>query len=350
VVYDSDDTTPDPVLDPFNVDQPWLGNQKQEVVLVIAEVPRPDLDANWAKPTPGVVSVNYDLDNADVTDAFDVELFLASDGATIDDVGNALASVNYEEGLPIGDDYNDTFQVGTSVPEGAALVVWVDSSEVSSEGNVDEYDEDNNDIILPQIDVEDDSADEEDGTITYTVSLASASNRDVTIEWELQQDTGGEHPATEDEDYSAASGTLTIGAGETSGDLTIDLLDDDVYEFDETFELHFFEPKNAYFRDDSGYVTDEETVQFAITDETDKPTITIDDVSGEEGVDSSLTFTIELSNPTLQEVTVDYVTADDTATDGEDYTGLASTQTATFNDGVTTTETVEIRLFAELGL
>jgi len=192
--------------------------------------------------------------------------------------------------------------------------------------------------------VDDDSADEEDGTITYTVSLASASNRDVTIKWELQQDTGGEHPATKDEDYTDDSGTLTIGAGETSGDFSIELVDDDVYEFDETFELHFFEPKNAYFRDDSGYVTDEETVQFAITDETDKPTITIDDVSGEEGVDSSLTFTIELSNPTLQEVTVDYVTADDTATDGEDYTGLASTQTATFNDGETTTETVEIAI------
>ena len=66
-----------------------------------------------------------------------------------------------------------------------------------------------------------------------------------------------------------------------------------------------------------------------ITDN-DGPAISIDNVSVTEGNAGTVTadFTLSLSAPSLQEVTVEYETIDDTATAGEDY--VAAMRAASF--------------------
>ena len=70
------------------------------------------------------------------------------------------------------------------------------------------------------------------------------------------------------------------------------------------------------------------------------PTISIDDVSVNEAA-GTITFTVTLDQPTTANVSVNYATADGTATSGADYT--AGNGTLTFAPGVTTqTVTIDI--------
>ena len=57
------------------------------------------------------------------------------------------------------------------------------------------------------------------------------------------------------------------------------------------------------------------------------PQVAIDDVTVTEGVDPKATFTISLDHAYLYDVVVTYTTSDDSAADGEDYTGTSHTVT-----------------------
>ena len=61
-------------------------------------------------------------------------------------------------------------------------------------------------------------------------------------------------------------------------------------------------------------------------------TISINDVEATEGTDSTLQFSVSLSQEPLQTVTVDYTTEDDTAMAGSDYTTVSGTLTFGEND------------------
>jgi uncharacterized repeat protein (TIGR01451 family) len=79
------------------------------------------------------------------------------------------------------------------------------------------------------------------------------------------------------------------------------------------------------------------------------PTISINDVSQAEGTGfgpATMTFTLTLSEAVSQTVTVQYTTADNTATAGADYTAVTVPQTATFLPGTTTT-TITIQVVAD---
>src|SRR5262245_17950126 len=73
-----------------------------------------------------------------------------------------------------------------------------------------------------------------------------------------------------------------------------------------------------------------------------QPTITIDDVSAPEGDSGPTTFdfAVTLSNPSYQAITVDFATADGTATTADnDY--VAASGTLTFDPG-RTTQTISV--------
>ena len=143
-------------------------------------------------------------------------------------------------------------------------------------------------------------------SVVFTVSLSAASDQPVTVNYATADGT-----ATVGSDYMAATGTLTIPAGQTTGTITVLVNGDRLSEPSETFVVNLSSPTNSTIADGQGVGT--------ITD--DEPRISIGDMSKKEG-NSGLTafaFTVSLSVPYDVPVTIGYSTANGSATAGSDY-------------------------------
>ena len=87
----------------------------------------------------------------------------------------------------------------------------------------------------PEMSIADASAFESDGVNKFTVTVAPGP-RDVSVDW-TTADSAGDAAAVAGEDYTAASGTLTIPAGDATGTISVPVMDDDLHEGDETFTV-----------------------------------------------------------------------------------------------------------------
>jgi Ca2+-binding RTX toxin-like protein len=170
---------------------------------------------------------------------------------------------------------------------------------------------------------------------TFTVSLSNASSETITVNYSTQDGT-----ATEGEDYIGASGTLTFNPGGTlSRTITVLVKGDNTYEKDEYFIVQLDNANNATI--DSEFYQAKGIIQ----NDDPMPTVSISPaiVSHEEGNDGTVayTFTVSLSNPSDQPITVDYTTNDGTATVADsDY--VANAGTLTFNPGDPLTQTITV--------
>jgi hypothetical protein len=109
---------------------------------------------------------------------------------------------------------------------------------------------------------------------------------------------------------------------------------DDVYEPNETFVVNAGSVTNATIADGQGLGT--------INNDDNPPLLSIDSVSQMEGNAGTTTFifTVTLSGPSYETITVDFSTADGGATAGLDY--QATSGTLTFAPGETTKTIVVI--------
>ena len=171
----------------------------------------------------------------------------------------------------------------------------------------------------PALTIADASATENDGEITFTVRLNVASSLAVTVDW-----TTADGTATQGTDYAETTGTLTFDALETEQTITVPLLDDALDEADETFTIALSNPANA--------TLDEAEATGTIADNDAAPALTIADAEAAEG-DREITFAVTLGAVSSFEITVDWTTADGTATADADYT--AAEGTLTFAPGQT---------------
>jgi hypothetical protein len=163
----------------------------------------------------------------------------------------------------------------------------------------------------------------------FTVSLSNASSQVVTVNYATQNGSA----TTADGDYIAANGVLTFTPGQTEQTITVSVNGDMKFEPDETFSVELSMPANATIADGVG--------QGTITNDDTQPTISINDASAGEGDvgPTPFTFTVTLSNASFQTVTVNYATADGTATVADaDY--MPTSGTVTFLPGVTSQQVV----------
>src|SRR5262249_19478706 len=126
---------------------------------------------------------------------------------------------------------------------------------------------------------------------------------------------------------------VSFPPGVTTRTITVQVLGDLLNELDETFLVSLSNPGNATFADAQGVGT--------ISNDDPPPSLTIDNVSVTEG-DSGTTnavFTVSLSAVSGRTVTVDYATADGTATAGLDY--VSAFGSLTFVPG-TATQTIMV--------
>ena len=105
--------------------------------------------------------------------------------------------------------------------------------------------------------IEDASADEEAGPMTFNVVLDKPYTEEINIDWETTDDRAGTLG-----DYTSSSGTLTFAVGDTSKTFTVALVDDNTWEADEPFDVHLSNPRPAgkvWFtrRLATGIITDE---------------------------------------------------------------------------------------------
>jgi Tol biopolymer transport system component len=160
----------------------------------------------------------------------------------------------------------------------------------------------------PVVGVADNTASEVLSSASVILTLDRPSSRPVTV----TATTGG-GTATVGTDYQATQVSWTFPPLTTSAVVFVPLVNDSVAEPNETFGVTLSGPVNATIGDGSGTIT--------ITDD-DTPSISAGNVTVTElsqGVFKTATVTVSLSHATNQPVTVDYATADDTATGGVDY-------------------------------
>jgi hypothetical protein len=170
----------------------------------------------------------------------------------------------------------------------------------------------------------------------FTVSLSTAISQPVTVNYGTVDGS-----AVAGSDYQAASGSLTIPAGQTSGTITVLVNGDTVSESDENFSVHL---SNA----STGTIADGQAVGTINDDEPRIRMLGMDVVQEGNSGTTELACTVILTAPSDETVTVDYATVDDLATTADgDYT--AASGTLTFAPGVTS-QTITLLIHGDLVL
>ncbi|HEX3146257.1 MAG TPA: Calx-beta domain-containing protein [Pyrinomonadaceae bacterium] len=165
---------------------------------------------------------------------------------------------------------------------------------------------------------------ESTGTVNVTVIRTGDVSGTSTVDYATSDGT-----ATAGSDYTATSGTLTFAPSQTSKTISIPIIDDRVFENGaENFTLTL---SNA-----GGAVLTAASTVITISDNESQPSVSVPSTfRATEGNSGTKVFTIPvtLSNASVQTVSVNYTTADGTATAGSDY--VATSGTLTFTPGTT---------------
>jgi len=206
---------------------------------------------------------------------------------------------------------DETFRVDLSDPTNASIAVG------SATGTIT-----NDDLLVPEISINSPAGVAENNAVTpivFTVTLSQVSAQDVVVHYATANGT-----ATAGQDYTApTNGTLTIPAGQTTGTISVGLLDDTADEPDQTFTVTLSAPTNGTLK------ADKETGTGTILDNDATPTISIANSTVAEGNSGTtdMNFTVRLSAVSEQDVTVQYATANDTATASSDFVDKSGTLT-----------------------
>ena len=169
----------------------------------------------------------------------------------------------------------------------------------------------------------------ESGTASFDVTFSNASASAVMVNYLTIAGSAGAA------DYAPSSGTLTFAPGEVTKTVNVLTTADALQEPDEAF---FFDLSGA-----SNAVVVRPRATATITDDDGTPALLIGDASVLEGDSGTVTasFTVTLAGNATQTVTVDYATANGTATSGSDH--AAASGTLVFTPG-TTTRTISVAL------
>jgi hypothetical protein len=264
-------------------------------------------------------------------------------------LGNNLASDNYcaftqpgdlqfvDPGLAPLADYNGPTVTHALVPGSLAIDGGSNTGcpAVDQRGVARPFDGDNDSVAVcdigafeaeNQITINDVTLTEGDAGTTnavFTVTLAPTSTQSITVDYVAVNQT-----AIAGSDYQATSGELTFDPGESTQQISVPVIGDTSDEADETFTVSLSQPVNADILDGQGTGT--------IVDDDGLPSLTIADVSVSEGNSGTVnaSFVVTLSPADSQTITVDFATANGSATAGSDF--ITASGTLTFAPGDTT--------------
>jgi len=269
------------------------------------------------------VTVNYTTSNGTATAPSD---YTATSGSLTFAPGTTTRTIT----VPIGDDgvYEalERFNVDLSGAVNATIADTRGVATISANDN-------------PTLAVSSPTVSEAGGFAVFTVSLSNPSSTSTTVGLSLANGTasgnGVDFGATTTArlQVSTNGGTtwtnatsVVIPAGTTSVLVRTPVVNDTLDELDETFTLTATRTAGTPTANTTA------TGTATIVDNDGSPSLSIGDVSVDEAAGTA-TFTVTLSNPSGTTVSVDYATADGSATAGADYT--TGSGTLSFAPGVT---------------
>jgi hypothetical protein len=232
--------------------------------------------------------------------------FIATTGTATIPAGSLSVQVSVPVVGDVLDEGDETFTVLLSAPVGAVI------ADGSATATITDND------ATPTLVVNNIAVTEgHTGTVaaTFTVTLSAASGQTVTVNYATANAT-----AVAPGDYAAASGTLTFSPGIRTLQVQVTVNGDTLEEPNETYQVNLTAPVNATLADAQGIGT--------ITDD-DPPTVTIANRTVTEGNTGVVNagFTVSLSNAWALPVTVDFTTANGSATAPDDYSAVSGSVT-----------------------
>jgi hypothetical protein len=254
---------------------------------------------NLSAPSAQTVRVNYTLEMVTATSGADVENV---SGRFEIAAGQTTATINVPVAGDLLDEFDETFKVNLSSPSGASL------ANTSAVGTIIDNDAE------PTLTVSDISRSESGGNpfMSFTLNLSAPSGKTIGFRYSTADGT-----AVVDRDYAPANTLQNILPGTTGTTLSIFIFNENIYELDENFLLNITEPSNVTIEDGQA--------QGTIVNDDPLPTVNFSTINIPEGDTGSNTVSQSffLSNPTYLPVTINYASADGTATAGADYVAVS---------------------------
>ncbi|TAN61452.1 MAG: tandem-95 repeat protein, partial [Magnetospirillum sp.] len=196
------------------------------------------------------------------------------------------------------------FTVNLANPSGAVLAAGSGTVTISGSGTGSE--------AAPTLAVGDVTVDEAAGVMSFTVGLDRASDTAVAVDW-----TTADGSALAGSDYLAGGGTLSFAAGETAKMISIAVLDDEVYESDQTVLLTLSNPSGGVIADGQGIGT----ISGSGFGAEAAPVVSIGTAATIEGMNARIPVTLSRASDT--DVSVSYTLGGGTAAAGSDYSGTS---------------------------
>ena len=285
--------------------------------------------------SPQIVTVDYTTADGDAVAGVD---YTAAAGTLTFAAGTRFQTVTVttlqdttDEGV-LGNVNAETFTLDLSSADNATLN---GGATVSGVGQI------NDDDAPPTVAfLQDETAAETNSTQTvtetFTVQLSAASEKAITVTYEVNDGTA----TTAHADYTDTDGSLAFAAGVTSQTLNVVVNGDNTDENDETFTVDILTATTDLALDTDPTVTDAQAIG-TITNDDSPPDITVATPTSVSDDGTNVTFTVSMSNPSAGAVTVDYATADGTATTADgDYTATSGTLTFAADNNADQTVTV----------
>jgi hypothetical protein len=213
------------------------------------------------------------------------------------------------------DESDETFTLNLSNPSGVAL------PDPQAAGTIVD------DEGAPAVSVSDAEVTEGDaGTVsaTFNLVLSNAGGSASTVEYATSDGS-----ATAPADYQAASGSVNFAAGQVGPKaVTVAVKGDDWNEAAEDFIVTLSSPTNAVLADDKGH--------GLIKNDDPTPKVSVSNTTISEGNSGTTeaAFSLMLSRPSSQDVTITYGTSDLSAVAASDY--ATTTGSVTFAPGIET--------------
>ncbi len=278
---------------------------------------------------------------------------IVSDGTAL--ATNLIAGMpgDYDGTSPLTVNVNSVFEVQTTDDwiddDGENFSVAIDNASGQSYSHASDYENVIHDttVVLTTItddvdtsilSINGDATVIEDAIANYTLNVNYASEVDLVVTVTIT------HIDTDNLDVVATTQNVTILAGQTTANFTIDTLDDSVYEGDEDYKVSITSHTGG---DYESLVYGVDNVVTSITDNEAPPELSIADIVVAEDGDSGnflATFTVTLSGETKSAVYFTYNTSDGSAIDGKDYTAVlgASATILGTTGNLTTTITIPL--------